>query len=95
MLYILVGQEAAKVSEVKVGGRKKSARSAKPIHIEFAPKHNNCLTIEKPHNVLLPFFTTHLPLVEKREHLTSYIPNVHVDTKKYHFPTHKQYVNTT
>ena len=27
VLYILVGQEAAKISEVKVGGRKKSARS--------------------------------------------------------------------
>ena len=30
VLYILVDQEAAKVSEVKVGGRKKSARSAEP-----------------------------------------------------------------
>ena len=29
-LYALVGQEAAKISEVKVGGRKKSARSAGP-----------------------------------------------------------------
>ena len=29
-LYILIGQEAAKISEVKVGGRKKSARSAGP-----------------------------------------------------------------
>ena len=27
VLYILVGQEAAKISEIKVGGQKKSARS--------------------------------------------------------------------
>ena len=26
VLYVLLGQEAAKISEVKVGGRKKSAR---------------------------------------------------------------------
>ena len=30
VLYILVGQEAAKISEVKVGGQKKSARSRGP-----------------------------------------------------------------
>ena len=30
VLYILVSQEAAKISEVKVGGRKKSARAARP-----------------------------------------------------------------
>ena len=30
VLYVLVGQEAAKISEVKVGGRKKSARAAGP-----------------------------------------------------------------
>ena len=30
ILYILVDQEAAKLSEVKVGGQKKSARSAGP-----------------------------------------------------------------
>ena len=30
VLYVLVGQEAAEISEVKVGGRKKSARSAGP-----------------------------------------------------------------
>ena len=29
-LYALVGQGAAKILEVKVGGRKKSARSARP-----------------------------------------------------------------
>ena len=30
VLYIIIGQEVAKLSEVKVGGRKKSARSADP-----------------------------------------------------------------
>ena len=30
VLCILVGQEAAKISEVKVGDRKKSARAARP-----------------------------------------------------------------
>ena len=30
VLYALVGQKAAKISEVKVGGQKKSARSARP-----------------------------------------------------------------
>ena len=30
VLYVPVGQEAEKISEVKVGGRKKSARAAGP-----------------------------------------------------------------
>ena len=29
-MYILVGQEAAKISEVKVGGQNKSARATEP-----------------------------------------------------------------
>ena len=34
VLYALVGQEATKISEVKVRGRKKSARSAGHISVE-------------------------------------------------------------